>query len=151
MEYVTLDQFREHGHRGYDQTSILNTRAFVTVSIPGVQAQTAGNYGIFFIAPRSCIIKSITEVHNVAGTNGSAVTLNVERLQGTETLGAGDVLLSTAFNLKATANTVQNGTLVTTGKVLGLNTGDRLALKDTGTLTTLEGVCITIEILYATN
>lgn len=148
-EYVTLDQFREHGHRGYDQTSILSIRSFVNASLPGAQSQTAGNYGVFFIATRPCVIKQIKEVHSVAGTDASAVTLQIERLQGTESLGNGDELLSTAFNLKSTANTVQDGQLVSTGKVTGINAGDRLAFKKAGTLTSLEGVCVTIEIQYA--
>lgn len=148
-EYVTLDQFREHGHRGYDQTGAITVRSFVNVSLPGTQSQTAGNYGVFFMATRPCVVKSIKEIHSVAGTDGSAVTLQIERLQATESLGNGDELLSTAFNLKSTANTVQDGTLVSTGKVVGINAGDRLALKKAGTLTSLEGVCITIEIQYA--
>lgn len=123
-------------------------RFAVSVTLDGAAAATAANYGKFFIAPRACVVKRITEVHTTAGNDADAVTLNVERLQGTEVSGAGDALLSAAFDLKGTAETVQVGTLTTTTAHLALAAGDRLNLVDTGTLTTLAGVCVTVELEY---
>ena len=118
----------------------------ITVRVQGTDAATASNYGIFFVNPLETILRihSIAEVHQVAGSDAGTVSLQIERLQGTEALDAGDALLSTAFDLKGTANTVQYGTLVSNGELLQLNKGDRLALKDSGVLTAVENVCISI-------
>lgn len=140
-------QLREHTHNGIDGSSLLPTNVFVTKSLEGTLAQTAANYGIVFVATRPCFVKAVSEVHTVAGNDAGAVTLQIERLQGTTALDSGTVMLATAFDLKGTANTVQRGDLLK-GTVLSLQLGDRLALKDSGTLTTLQGVCVTIEIQY---
>lgn len=98
----------------------------------------------FFIAPVACEVVSIREVHGTAGSDGSAVTLQVERLQGTEAPGGnGDALLSSALSLKATANTVQAGTLVTTS-VVQLAAGDRLGVDITGTTTAVADAVVTV-------
>lgn len=130
-----------------DFNEIVNKDGFVvSKSLDGASPATAANYGVIFIAPFKCAVVQIDEVHTTAGTNGGAVTLNVERLQGTEALDAGDALLSTAFNLKGIANTVQNGALVANSTVV-LEKGDRLALKDSGTLTDVAGVCVTVKFI----
>lgn len=122
-------------------------RFAVTETLQGAAAATAANYGKFFVAPRACKVTKILEVHTTAGTDGGAVTLSVERLQGTEAPGAGDDLLGgTKINLKGLAETVQSPTLTTTGAHLVLAAGDRLGLKDTGTLTSLAGVAVTVEL-----
>ena len=98
----------------------------------------------FFIAPFDLVIKRIDYVHSTAGSDASAVTLQVERLQGTEAPAAGDDLLSAAFNCKGTANTVQNGALTATTANLTLSAGNRLGLNYTGTLTALAGATVTV-------
>lgn len=117
----------------------------VTTKVHGINAATASNYGVFFVADKTYTIDSITEVHGTAGTDGGAVTLQIERLQSTEALDSGDTLLSAAFNLKGTANTVQYGELVRTN-VLILGIGDRLSLKDSGTLTSVADVVVTVTL-----
>lgn len=109
-------------------------------------AATAGNYTPFWIAPFKCEVVKIQEVHVVKGSDGSDVTLQVERLQGTETSGSGDDLLTTAFDLKETNLTVQTGTLVKTN-VRALNKDDRLGLVDTGTLTAVDNVTVVISLI----
>ena len=99
----------------------------------------------FFIAPFDLTIKAIDYVHATAGSDGGAVTLNLERLQGTEAPGGnGDALLATAFNCKGTINTVQNGALTATTASLTLSKGNRLGLDYTGTLTALAGVVVSV-------
>lgn len=143
------DRMNEHIHNNIDGTTPLRSFVPVIASLPTTQPQTAANFGIFFVATKPCYVKAISEVHTVAGNDAGAVTLQVERLQGTEALDAGDPLLLTAFDLKGTANTVQRGALVKSNKtLLSLQLGDRLALKDAGTLTTLQGVCITVELQF---
>lgn len=94
-----------------------------------------------FIAPFDLTLKAIYEAHATAGSDAGAVTLQIERLQGTEAIGSGDNVLTTAFNMKATADTVQTGVLTVTT----MSQGDRLALNYTGTLTDLANVAVTIK------
>lgn len=139
-------QLLRHTHNTIDGTQKIALGEFTSVSLPDTQSQTSTNYGLFFVATRPCFIKAISEVHTTAGTNGSPVTLQIERLQGTTAPGAGTNMLSTAFDLKGTANTVQRGVLIPTPT--GLNQGDRLALKVSGTLTSLKGVCVTVDLQF---
>ena len=98
----------------------------------------------FFVAPFACEVVGVDEVHGTAGSDGGAVTLQVERLQGTEAPGGnGDALLSATIDLKGTANTVQSGTLVTT-TVVELAAGDRLGVDITGTTTALADAVVTV-------
>jgi hypothetical protein len=131
---------------GYDIKE--KDRHTVSVVVPGTSAATSANYGPFFIAHRKLVVTGIKEVHDTAGSDGSAVTLMVERLQSTETKGNGDDLLSSSFNLKGTAETVQSGTLTTTIANLILEAGDRLGLDEDGTLTDVAHVCVTVEYRY---
>lgn len=112
-------------------------------AIPGALAATATNYGKFFIALRPYEVIEVAEVHGTAGSDGGSVGLNIERLQSTEALGSGDEILVSDFDLKGTIDTV------VTKKTSDLQNrqllvGGRLALKDTGTLTAVADVCVTI-------
>ena len=115
----------------------------VTIRLKNTDAVTAANYGTFFVSNKTYIVDSITEVHGVAGTDGGAVTLQIQRLQGTEAIGSGDDLLATAFDLKGTADTVQHGDIVSTDKRT-LNKGDRLSLEDSGVLTGVTNLTVTV-------
>lgn len=142
-----------HAHTGTDTTQIaftnlLDKRFFIVAHLAGALAQTASQYGVVYIANKPCNIISITEVHNVAGTAGGSVTLNVEKLTLTQNLDAGVELLASPFDLKGTANTVQYGSMTTVLSSKQMAKGDRLALKDAGTLTTLSDVCVIIELSY---
>lgn len=150
LEYDERDtrteRFLTARDRDFNFDLLQNKRFVLTHTIVGADAATAANYGVFFIAPFPCFVLSVREVHQTAGSDGSAVTLNVEKLTGTEAPGSGDELLSTALSLKATANTVQEGTLTQDFSLRNLATGDRLALEDTGTLTAVNNITVTIEI-----
>ena len=115
----------------------------IRVSLTNTLPQTAGNFSTFFVAERSYFVVAVTEVHGTLGDGAGSVTLQLERLQGTEALDAGDELLTTAINLKAAINTPQYGVLKGT-EVTTLYRGDRLALKDAGTLTVLKDVTVTV-------
>lgn len=112
--------------------------------VVGTDAATATNYGTFFIADRSYRVLDISEEHRTAGTNAGAVTISVEKCETGEAEGAGDDLLATALSLKTTAATPQFGSLSVTSSVLDLKRGDRLVLKDAGTLTDVAHVCVTV-------
>jgi hypothetical protein len=118
----------------------------VVFTLKSTEPATTGNYTHFFVADRAYSILSITEVHGTAGTDGSAVTLQVQKLTGTTAIGSGTSILSTAFNLKATANTPQYPGLVATGNVTNIVKGDRIGLKLTGTPTSVADMII-VELL----
>ena len=114
----------------------------------GTTASTAANYTVFFIAPAPCYVSSFKEVHQTAGTDAGAVTLQLEKLNSTEALDAGDNVLATALSLKSAIDTVQTATLTTTNANRTLATGDRLAMKDAGTLTAVANVTVLLELTY---
>jgi hypothetical protein len=121
---------------------------YITVWLASTSAATAANYPIFFIAHHACEVISISEVHGTLGTDAGTVKLQVEKLTGTTAKGSGlevlkDATPFSAFNLKATINTVQtkSGTSLQNKT---LNPGDRLALKSEGTLTAVADVCVTL-------
>lgn len=141
----------DHFHNGYDVSpvnfqSIYQKKLWVHASVPGLNAAVATNYGIVWIAPLAVSVSNVYEVHQTAGTDAGTVTLNLEKLTGTTAPDSGSTILSTAFSLKSTANTVQTGTLVTTQATKTLAKGDRLCLKDSGVLTTTANVTLLIEL-----
>lgn len=97
------------------------------------------------IVPVKCELVSVKEVHGTAGNDGSAVTLSIERLQGTETSTNGDAVVNATINLKGTANTVQSGTIVTTSDINIFAAGDRVGINSNGTTTTLATMNVVCE------
>jgi len=104
----------------------------------------------FFVADRAYEVAGVSQIHAVAGTDGGAVNLQLTKDTGTQAPGAGTDLLTNnanaGFNLKATANTVQAGTLTATLASKRLAIGDRLSADYAGTLTTLVGVVMTVKL-----
>lgn len=142
----------DHYHTGVDLSrvnwsNIYQKKVHVHHTIVGTAAATATNYGVFFIAPFSCYVNKIWEVHMTAGSDAGAVTLTIERLQGAEALDAGDTLLASTINLKGTADTVVTPTLTETTTNRNLAVGDRLAMDDAGTLTAVANVTVVVELL----
>jgi len=103
----------------------------------------------FFVAPRAFYIKSITAVFSVAA--GGASKLQVTKDTATDAPGAGTDLLSdntaAGFDLNATANTVQYGTIVTTAGVRKLAKGDRLSIDFADAIQSTAGLKITVELI----
>jgi len=123
-----------HTHTGTDMPqveyeNILRTpNLVVTAVVDGVNARAQEWYDTFFIAPYQCEVTALSEVHGTAEATTDPYSMQVQRLQGTEATGSGDNLLTTAFDLTGTAETVVNGTLVNTNVKI-LNKDDRLALR----------------------
>lgn len=115
---------------------------FIQFSLAGDDAANTAKYGLIFAATRNMYVERVSGAHNSAASGGS---LQLERLQSTEALDAGDTLLSTAYDPTATANTPQHLPL-TASPVRSLKRGDRLAIKDTGSLAGLSGLNLTIEL-----
>lgn len=154
----TTSDVQAHEHNGSDSMKVRyqnlsNKYFFVPFTLPGGEASDANNYGTFFTAQVPMLVAAFTEVHETAGSDVGVVTLQLEKLTGTTAPGSGTNLLQTAINLKATANTVRTGTLVKTSytaiqtNTLFLNVGDRLALKDSGTLTAVAGLSTVVKLV----
>lgn len=146
-----------HVHNGVDAhvvsfADIANRKIALYWTLPGTSAATAGNYGVIFTAPFACTVIGVTEVHQTLGTDAGAVTLQIEKLIGTQAPDAGVALLQNAFNLKGTINTIQNGALVKTilanVPYVNLAIGNRLCLKDAGVLTAVANVTVVIMLQY---
>lgn len=102
-----------------------------------------------WIADVPCELVYSEEIHNAAGTDAGAVTLDLEKLTGTTTIGSGSTMLASTYNLKSAANTVvrkskANAGLTTTLANRRLAIGNRLGLNVAGTITTLAGVHVRV-------
>lgn len=141
----------DHRHNGYDMSridfkDIQRKKIYVNHTIVGTAAATATNYGVFYIVPVNCVVTAVKEVHQTAGTDGGTVSLNIEKLEEGEALGSGNNVLASDLSLKATINTVQDGSLTLTLADKTLKPNDRLAMKDTGTLTAVANVTVMVEL-----
>lgn len=141
----------DHFHTGFDVSKInfsdlYQKKVWVYHTVVGTMAATAANYGVFFIVPFTCILKKFQEVHKVAGSDAGAVSLTLEKLASAVAPDSGTAMLASVLSLKATADTVQTGTLSTTSSSLNLAVGDRLCLKDAGTLTAVANVTVSVEL-----
>lgn len=120
----------------------------ITANLPGTSAGTAANYDVFFQPRYACAILWVGIRHATAGTDGSAVTLNLEVLDDAETKDSGDTVLVTAYDLKGTVDTQTEYKGVTALQNTTLIKGQALALKDSGTLTSVAGVQVTVYFKY---
>lgn len=98
---------------------------------------------VFFLATRAMRVKTMSEVHAVAA--GGASTMTIIKDSSTNAPGAGTSLhQSGSFNLNATANTVQNGTVVTTIATANLAAGDRLSVKFANAIQSSAGIVVSV-------
>lgn len=102
----------------------------------------------FFVAPYACRVVAISEVHSAAA--GGTSTLQVVKDTGTSAPGAGTDLLSAAFDLNGTANTVQVGALSATAADLLLAAGDRLSVDFGHAIQSSAGVLVTVALMPLT-
>jgi len=112
---------------------------YATYFFTGTPAATAQ---VFFIANRPLIVTSLSEVHATAA--GGTSTLNVTKDTGTTAPGGGTALGQAAFNLAATANTVQNATPSATIATVKLAAGDRLAVNFANAIQSSAGIVVTV-------
>lgn len=119
------------------------TDVVVTAVLAGAAPATAANYDAFFTADRAYVIKAVKASWTTASSSG---TVTVEKRTGTQAKGAGTAVLSSAISTAGTAETVNTGTLVTTLSTLKLAAGDRLGLKDGGTLTNGANLVVAVTL-----
>ena len=103
-----------------------------------------------YIADVPCEVVAVREVHETAGSDGGAVTLDIKKVTGTTAGTSGTSILASTFNLKSTAATVvtKNAASGLTATLANrkLDAGDRLFIDLTGTLTALAGGLVTVYI-----
>lgn len=112
----------------------------VPFSLVSTLPATAANYGSIFVADQPWRLVAAREAHAVAGSDGGAVTLDIEKLLNGEALDSGVSMIASTFSLKATADTEAARGPHSTVSQTRLKPGDRVALKDGGTLTAVAGL-----------
>lgn len=134
-----------------DELRIWKNDGFFGVTLPvmfraeGTTAATALNYTApFFIAQRDFYLISVTERHEVAGSDAGAVTVMLKKVASGTVPASGTDMLTTGLSLKTTANTNQDGSLVITAGGLTIPRGYALSFVTTGTLTAVQGVTISV-------
>lgn len=127
-------------------------RAWFTAG-PNAAVLTLPNSSVF-IADADYEVVEACEVHETLGADGAAVTADVVKCTGTQTAAQGASVLAAAFDLKATINTVVRKTassgLSATAANKRITKGDRIAIKFTGTLTSVTGLCIQVTLKQRT-
>lgn len=141
----------QHDHNGNNSTvvpflNIKQKKFWVVHTLYGTAPATAGNYSQFFICPAACVITGFQESHTTAGSDTSAVTLQLEKLVSTIAPGSGLAVLATPLSLKTTANVPQTGAFPVTPGNRSLVLGDRLALLLAGTPTSVANLTVNLEL-----
>lgn len=114
-------------------------------NVPG--GAVAADYdGVPFIADKKYEVVVVKERHGAVGTDAGAVTLMVKKVPSGTAKAAGTDVLAAGINLKAAANTAQDGTLHATLANKQLAAGDGLGLEPTGVLTAVDAVGVTVWI-----
>lgn len=96
-----------------------------------------------FIADAAYNITGIREIHAVAGNDASPVNVTVRICDDTEAPASGLNVSTAVLSLKSSAATLQSATLNSSNVAVAAN--DMVALDFTGTLTTLAGGCVQID------
>jgi len=129
------------------QETIQNKDGFcVSTTLPGITPRTAGNYGVFFIAPFPCEVLSVSEVHQNNGTITNS-TLQVEKLTSNQALRDGAFVCKTGFLMTTSANIPRTRTGYAELQNTTLVKGDRLALYEPlYALDAITGICVTVHL-----
>lgn len=100
--------------------------------------------GNIFVADKRYRVVSIEAAWDTVSTSGY---VQITKCASTTVASVGTALMSAGFNTSTAVNTVNTGTLVATEASLQVEDGDRLCLYQTGTITGLVGMAITIVLL----
>lgn len=113
----------------------------VNAHLAGAAPATAANYGRFWTAPAKCVVDSVEAVWSA---NSSSGTVTVHKVPSATAQDSGTALLTSTISTATGANTRSQGTLSTTDATLELAAGDSLQLVDSGTLTSLTDLAVTV-------
>ena len=136
-----------HSHTGVDSAQVDYSNLanppkpifYVTISLYNTLPQTSTNfYGIQWIAPVACTVKSIQEMHKDS-SSPNALTLGVRK-------GVSTQLLSSNINLAAVGgDVITNGVLTTTVASLNFAVGDSLQWYVSASVANITGVCVVVQ------
>lgn len=139
-------------NQNFDYRFLRGKQERITTVVALTAAATAANYEVFWVAPADCVLVAAYEAHKVAGSDAGAVTLTLERLSNGVALDSGVAMLDGTFDLKGTANTYQEkfpvSTFTSSLADRAIPKGARVALKDSGTLTAVSHVVLTMVVQY---
>lgn len=114
----------------------------VSQSLPYTDAASANFYtNVYWVAPAKCVVDSVVARWNTASSSG---TVTVHKVPSGTAPDSGTALLSSTISTAGTADTNVSGTLSTTKATLELAAGDGLQLVDSGTLTNLADLVVTV-------
>ena len=113
-----------------------------TVVLKNTDPATAANYGIIMLANFPIWILGAQCRFATAGSDASAVTLDLEKLADGTAKGAGVSMLASTFNLKGTVDTVQSASPTATVGNAQLSKGQAAALKLSGTPTAVADLIV---------
>lgn len=114
----------------------------IPVNLPYTDPASANYYNnIFWIAPAKCVVDSVEARWGTASTSG---TVTVHKVPSGTAAGSGTDLLASTISTAGTAATKTAGTLSSTAATLELAAGDGLQLVDSGTLTNLVDLNVTV-------
>lgn len=117
------------------------------ITIPVQLDSSSANGTVFIPISGNYQVLGISEAHSVAASTTPATTATIVKVTGTQAPAtAGVVVISNTFNLKGTAETVQNGTLSTVSGATKVNTTERLGIRFNNPLTALAGGCVSISL-----
>jgi hypothetical protein len=93
------------------------------------------------------------ELHQVLGTDGSAVAADIMKVADGTIIASGTSVLVTTFDLKATVatwqkRTISNGGISQTPSTRIVNAGQTLGINFSGTMTAVAGVNIVVVLQY---
>ena len=114
----------------------------VSNTLPYTNPASANYYNdIFWIAPAKCVIDSVEARWGTASSSG---TVTVHKVPSGTAKDSGTALLSSTISTAGAAATKTVGTLSSTASTLELAAGDGLQLVDSGTLTSLVDLNVTV-------
>ncbi len=119
--------------------------------INDTDAATQAKYGVFWILPFPCVVVNVRETHSTAETTAATLTLDVEKLTGTQAEGAGNSILASVFDLKGTANTPVTKLPSATNADIRLDTDNRLGVILSAAGNEINNVVITITLKVRLN
>lgn len=124
---------------------------FPTYATYSVATNAALGNTRFFIADTYYRISGGRFVMKTAATSAAATIQVTKEVQG-QAPGTGIPILSAAFDaVGSTVDQTYTGLLVNNQTTLTMNPGDSLSVQFNGTLTTLAGVCITVDLVNTCN
>jgi hypothetical protein len=135
VELIKADSSNNVVINGQTIVPFLRTVTFRTLPVGTATARR------FWVSDGNYTIVAIQEIHSTAEVTAASMGANIQKVSPA---GVNQGLLAATINLKATANTLQTASLITTPSVMSLQTGDTLQWTTSAVGTELAGVVVSI-------